>query len=316
MRLLPAVTLSTFALCLLTAAVAPASAQQRLRERIAQRLEQRRGHDAPAATALPAGSRVERDLGYGPDPNQRFDIYLPAHARPRAPILLMIHGGGWHRGDKQARGVVANKATWWLDQGYIFVSSNYRLVPDADPLTQARDVATALAKVQQQAGSWGGDPTRVILIGHSAGAHLVTLLGSDPGDLLRRAGAQRPLGVIALDSGALDVPALMQKKRLPQLYRDAFGSDPAYWRSASPQQQLERSAVPMLLVCASERRFPASPCDEARKFAGRGAALAVPMQVLPQALAHGEINDQLGLPSAYTTAVSGWIRQRLMQVRR
>lgn len=77
-----------------------------------------------------------------------------------------------------------------------------------------------------------------------------------------------------------------------------FGADPDYWRSVSPQQQLAREALPMLLVCSSTRRFPTSPCDEAGKLARRASELSVPMQVLPEALEHGEINARLGLPSA------------------
>jgi acetyl esterase/lipase len=304
------------ALCLLATATTSAPAQQRLRERIAQRLEQRRGHDAPPAATLPAGTRVERDIAYGPDPKQRYDVYLPAHARPGAPILFMVHGGGWRNGDKRMRNVVGNKAAYWLEHGFVFVSTDYRLEPDADPLLQARDVAAAVASVQRRARQWNADPAKTVLMGHSAGAHLVALLGSDPDGLLRQAGARRPLGVVSLDSGALDVPALMGQPRLPQLYRDAFGSDPAYWRSASPQQQLARSGLPMLLVCSSTRRFPTSPCDEARRFAQRASALAVPMQVLPEPLQHGEVNDQLGLPSAYTRDVSGWIDRALTQVNR
>ena len=305
------------AACLLATASSPAPAQQRLRERIQQRMQpqsENTGHGERAP--LPPGVRVERDIAYGPDPRQRFDVYLPAHARPDAPILFMVHGGGWRRGDKGMRSVVGNKAAFWLQRGFVFVSANYRMEPDADPLAQAGDVATALAALQRRARGWNADPAKTMLMGHSAGAHLVALLGSDPAGLLRQAGAQRPLGVVSLDSGALDVPALMGQPRLPQLYRDAFGSDPAYWRSVSPQQQLERDALPMLLVCSSGRRFPTSPCAEARKFAARADALSVPMQVLPEALEHGEINDQLGQPSAYTDAVSAWIQRALTQVRR
>lgn len=305
------------AACLLATASHPAPAQQHLRERILQRMQpqsENTGHGERAP--LPPGVRVERDIAYGPDPRQRYDTYLPAHARPDAPILFMVHGGGWRRGDKGMRNVVGNKAAYWLQRGFVFVSANYRMEPDADPLAQAGDVATALASVHRRARGWNADPHKTMLMGHSAGAHLVALLGSDPDNLLRRAGARRPLGVVSLDSGALDVPALMGQPRLPPLYRDAFGSDPAYWAAVSPQQRLERGALPMLLVCSSGRRFPTSPCAEARKFAARAASLSVSMQVLPEALEHGEINDQLGQPSAYTDAVSAWIQGALMQVRR
>ena len=67
------------------------------------------------------------------------------------------------------------------------------------------------------------------------------------------------------------------------------------------------AGLPMLLVCASERRFPTSPCDEARKFARHAAALQVAMQVQPEPLDHGAINKDLGLASAYTHSVGAWI---------
>lgn len=292
--------LAALLLLVVATALPPAEAAQ-------HRFGHRQGRMQHDAASLPAGTRVERDIAYGADPKQRYDVYLPARMRPGAPILFMVHGGGWRRGDKRMPNVVDDKAAYWLARGFVFVSVNYRLEPEADPLLQARDVAAALASAQRRARGWGADPGRVVLMGHSAGAHLVALLGSDPDGLLRQAGARRPLGVVSLDSGALDVPALMSQSRLPQLYRDAFGSDPAYWRSVSPQQQLGRDGLPMLLVCSSTRHFPTSPCDEARGFARRAAALSVPMQVLPEAMKHGEINSRLGQPSAYTRAVSAWI---------
>ena len=309
MRLDTTAFISLLAVSLFAGIGSEASAQQRFR----QLLEQRRA--ATPRADLQAGTRVERDIAYGNDPKQRYDVYLPEHLQPGAPILFMVHGGGWRRGDKASPGVVGNKAAYWLNQGFVFVSANNRLVPDADPMQQAEDVAAAIASVQQHARQWNADPGRMVLMGHSAGAHLVVLVATKP-DLLRKAGAQRPLGVVSLDSGALDVPALMGQTRVPELYHNAFGSDPAFWRSVSPQQQLDRRALPLLLVCSSTRHFPTSPCDEARKLAGRASAASVPAQVLPEALQHGEINSQLGLPSAYTQAVAGWISRTLTQIRR
>lgn len=281
-----------------------ADAQQRLRQRIQQMREaSRQEHPVP----VPAGGKAIRNVAYGPDPAQRFDVYLPAApatSRPM-PVVFYVHGGGWANGDKTNPGM-ENKLTYWLPKGYAVVSSNYRMVPVADPLEQARDVARAVAAVQARAADWRIDPRRVVLMGHSAGAHLVVLLGAEP-RMLADAGATRPLGVVSLDSGALDVPSLMSRPRLPKLYTDAFGSDPAYWRSVSPQQQLGRQGLPMLLVCSSTRRVPTAPCDEARKLAARASALQVPMQVLPQAMDHGEINHDLGEDSGYTRAVSDWI---------
>lgn len=303
--LLPRVGLAALLALGLLASPRPAvPAPQALRERLVERMAQRTDAD------LPPGTRIEPDLAYGSAPEQRYDVYLPAHPAADAPLLVMVHGGGWRTGDKALASVVAHKAAWWLARGGVFVSVNHRLVPDADPQQQARDVAAAVASVQQRARQWQADPGKTVLMGHSAGGHLVALLGSDPA-LLRQADARRPRGVVVLDSGALDVPALMQQRWLPRLYRDAFGQDPAYWTAVSPQQRLQRDALPMLLVCSSTRRFPTAPCAEAGKLAARGRALGVALQVQPEALSHRDINDRLGLPSAYTDAVAGWIDLRL-----
>ena len=289
-----------------TIGMLPQADAQGLRDRLQQAREASR-QERPVA--VPAGGIAVRNVAYGPDPAQRFDLYLPARAA-NAPVVFYVHGGGWANGDKTNPGLT-NKLAHWLPKGYAVISSNYRMVPAAMPLEQAHDIARALATAQRRAGEWNLDAGRFVLMGHSAGAHLVALLGADPG-LLAAAGGKPPRGVVSLDSGALDVPALMGLPRVPKLYQQAFGADPAYWRSVSPQQQLTRNGLPMLLVCASERGFPTSPCDEARKFAERAQALAVPMVVQPEPLKHGEINHDLGESSAYTTAVSGWI-DRLLQ---
>lgn len=296
--------LAIAALLLATIVIAalPAGAQ-RLRERMQQMREASR-QERPVE--VPAGGTAIRNVAYGPDPAQRFDLYLPANPS-RAPVVFYVHGGGWANGDKTNPGL-ADKLAYWLPKGYAVISSNYRMVPVAMPLEQARDIARGVALAQRRAGEWKLDPARMVLMGHSAGAHLVALLGATP-RLLADVGAKPPLGVVSLDSGTLDVPALMGQRSVPRLYHEAFGADSAYWRSVSPQQQLGHDGVPMLLVCSSERGFPTSPCDEARKLAKRAYALRVPMQVQPEPMNHGEINKDLGVPSDYTGRVGAWIDQ-------
>lgn len=249
---------------------------------------------------LPAGVRRIADIAYGNDPAQRLDVYVPAH--PTGDAVLLVHGGGWRRGDKDSREVVDNKLADWSARGMVVVSVDYRLLPDADPVTQAGDVAAALAYAQRHAREWGADPLRFVLAGHSAGAHLAALLDADPA-LARAHGAGAWRGTIALDSAALDVTKIMQSRH-PSLYDDAFGNDPAYWRAASPTLQLTRDAAPILLVCSTER---ANSCDQARGFASAAHRLRVRAEVLPEALSHGEINDKLGLPGAYTDTVDRFI---------
>lgn len=254
------------------------------------------------APTPPAAERVERDVPYGPDPAQRFDVYLPKRGAASMPVVLMVHGGAWLVGDKAAAGVIDDKAAHWLPQGVVFISANYRLSPKADPLGQADDVARALAAAQQRAPSWGADPARFVLMGHSAGAHLVALLAADP-TIAARQGARPWLGTVALDSAALDVVAIM-RGRHARFYDRVFNSDPGYWRAASPLERLTGTPAPILAVCSSRRR---DSCAHAEEFAARAKRLGGRAGVQAEALSHAEINRTLGRPGAYTDAVDAFL---------
>lgn len=291
--------LSLLLALLLLTMTSPLHAQER-GARLRQLLGQRQagaGEDA----ALPAGTRVLRDLAYGHDPAQRYDVYAPAQAR-HLPLIVMVHGGGWSNGDKGNPGLATPKAAYWLPRGHVFVAINYRMLPEADPAQQARDVARAIAEVQRHAGQWGGDATRTVLMGHSAGAHLVALLGARTADLAQ-AGAQRPRAVVALDSAAMNVEQVMQARHLP-LYDRAFGSDPARWIGVSPWHGLSSASLPMLAVCSSRRQ---DSCAQARGLAQRARSFGVSVQVLAQDLSHMQINRTLGAASDYTAAVDRFI---------
>lgn len=252
---------------------------------------------------LPPGARVERDLAYGSDAQQRLDLYVPEHAE-RAPVLLMLHGGAWMIGDKGHPGVVAGKVARWLPKGCIVASANYRMDRShPDPLQQADDAARALAYVQRHAATWGGDPARVLLIGHSAGAHLAALLAADP-QIAERQGATPWLGTVALDSAAYDLPLVMRGRHFG-FYDRVFGSDPQVWQRNSPYHRLSGTPRPMLLVCSSRR---AVACAQAQRFAGRVAATGARASVLPVDLDHGQINEQLGEPGSYTEQVEAFMR--------
>lgn len=274
---------------------------ERLRERRAERAEWGEEADTASAGKLPAGSRVLRDLAYGSDPRQRLDVYLPQSPR-NAPVILMVHGGAWRTGDKAMSRVVDNKAARWLTRGVIFVATNYRLLP-TPPLEQARDVARALAFAQAEAAGWGGDPAAFALMGHSAGAHLVSLLNSAP-QIALELGARPWLGAVALDTAAMDIVATMQGRHY-RFYDKAFGSDPAQWQAGSPFQRLSREAPPLLAVCSSQR--PDKPCAEIHRYAQQARSLGLRVEVREQAMSHGDINDKLGLPGTYTGAVEAFL---------
>ena len=243
-----------------------------------------------------------RNVRYGSDIRQRFDVFAPADARG-APVIFMVHGGGWAYGDKSARGVTENKVKRWVPRGFIVISTNYRMLPKADPLEQAKDVARAIAVAQQRATSWGGDPAKFILMGHSAGAHLVALLNASPsiaGDL-----PITPwLGVISIESGALDVVEIMKAPHA-RLFDRAFGRDSAYWDAVSPMHVLTGAAAPMLVVCSIRR--PAS-CARSDRFAAKAISLGGKASVLREDLSHADADSRLGVDAGYTSAVESFIR--------
>lgn len=257
----------------------------------------------PFAGSRPSGDPLERhaDLAYGPHPRQRFDVYGPAQATS-APVIFLVHGGAWRTGDKAQDRLVAGKVARWVPKGIVLVSINYRLLPEADALTQVDDVARALVRAQAEVARFGGDRTRFVLMGHSAGAHLVALLAAAPERALAL-GATPWLGTVALDSAALDVVAIM-RTRHPRFYDRAFGSDPARWREASPIHQLRGGLAPFLAVCSSRRR---DSCREARAFAAAAGARGARAQVLPEDLSHRQINELLGEEPRYTAEVEAFL---------
>lgn len=290
---------------LLAATAAHATAGP-LRDRIEARRDARQaeraeddGYGGSSRRNVPAGVKLVRDVAYGADRKQQFDVYTP-RAASNAPVIFMVHGGGWKRGDKAMDAVVENKVAYWATRGFVVVSTNYRMLPSNDPLGQARDVAQAIGAAQSRAAEWGGDPDKFVLMGHSAGAHLVTLLSSSA----ELQGSLRWLGTVALDSAAFDVEDMMKGRHM-RLYDEAFGSDPAVWRAASPYAQLSRETAPILAVCSSRRD---DACPQARRYAAKAMQLGTRVQVLPKDLSHKEINATLGQEGTYTEEVDQFLR--------
>ena len=243
-----------------------------------------------------------RDVAYGAADAQRFDVYAPSQPRG-APTILFVHGGGWAFGDKTTG--IGAKAQHWTDAGAFVISVNYRMLPDADPLAQARDVARAIAQAQTTVAQAGGDPDAFVLMGHSAGGHLVALLDASPA-LAREAGARAWRGSVLLDAGSVDVVATMHSPRGGmRLFRDAFGNDPAYWQRVSPIHQLAARTAPVLAVCASGR---AESCPDNRAFLDKAAGYGSRTQLLPEPLNHLQINRDLGGDNDYSRAVDVFLR--------
>jgi acetyl esterase/lipase len=152
-----------------------------------------------------SGPRVERDIAYAEPKNERqqLDIHAP-QAGSKLPVVVWVHGGGWMRGSKNDMG---RKPEAFAERGFVFVPVNYRFIPDVTMDVIVRDVAKAVGWVHANIARHGGDPNRIFLMGHSAGAQLAALLCTD-GRYLRAEGVKlgSVAGCVPVDGDTYDVP--------------------------------------------------------------------------------------------------------------
>jgi acetyl esterase/lipase len=234
----------------------------------------------------------------GVDPNLlSLDVYAPSGAKD-LPVILMIHGGGWANGDKANRDVGINKANYFTSLGYIYVSINYRLSPDVQHPAHIEDVASAVSWVLENIGDYGGDPSRVTVMGHSAGAHLAALVSTDESYLAAHGHSLSELsGVILLDGAGYDIPSalndLYQPGRLTKMYTDAFDTDPAVWADASPVIHVAAGkGIPPTLILYTGREAAVAESDE---LAGVLKVAGVPVwRYLAEDKTHASINRDIG----------------------
>jgi acetyl esterase/lipase len=248
------------------------------------------------------------------DPNlTSLDVYAPANAR-QAPVVVMIHGGGWRRGDKALARMAGLKSEFFTGAGYVFVSVNYRLSPEVRHPTHVQDVARALAYVYDHIAEYGGDPEQIIVMGHSAGAHLAALVATDE-RYLAQAGKDLTLlkGVILLDGAGYDIPALMRTAGPlgRAIYEAAFTSDPAVQRDASPITHVApgKGIAPFLLIHVATREASAA---ESRQLAAALQDAGAHAEVLAaEGKTHKTINTELGQPGdGPTQAVMAFLEAR------
>jgi arylformamidase len=265
---------------------------------------------APAAEPYVRHADLDYDLGSPASPaaHNRLDLFVPrkrALRQRRRPVVVYVHGGGWFTGDKER---VGHKARLFTRAGYLFASVNYRLSPSIGGLPAAdrvrfpdhpHDVGEALGWLTRNVRRYGGDPDRLMLIGHSAGAHLVSLVGVD-----RSFGgaygvpARAVRGVVSLDTAAFDIAAQVDpgRNRRPLMFWNAFGlpreeaTDPR-WASASPINHADRGDPAFLLVT---QRSPARVAENSAMLRVLGNRRRDSLVTVP--LDHAGINRALGSP--------------------
>ncbi len=229
---------------------------------------------------------------------QSLDIYMREGLR-EAPAVLYVHGGGWVRGDKRR---ALFKATGLVPRGYLLASMNYRFRPAASLEEMAQDVANAASWLKRHAAKYGGDGSMIVLLGHSAGAHLVAVVGTNE-KFMSAAGASLSdlSGVVAIDTAMLNVPLLM--KNATQTHRNAFGSDPAAWMPVSPWHHVEKGKdIPPLLMFVSDGRSALH--EQAMPMRARLEAAGVDAVVHEaKGRRHGPLDIYLGIEGDESTRV-------------
>lgn len=284
---------------------------RRWRDRRGEGQEQgrRRGTDEAVV------ARAQR-LTYGRDDRQRV-LFWPGRSAPlssgrRPPLAVYVHGGGWAHGQPE---MVSEKPAFFNGHGWAFASVGYRLLPDAPVEEQAADIGRAIRLLRAQAAALGYDPDRILLFGHSAGAHLAALVASDPTYAGDAFAAIR--GVIPVDGACYDVPAQIALGgfMVQRTYVPAFGTDPARQRALSPIAHAGgRDAPDWLLLHTSARDDAAAQsralADALRRGGSRVQQVEVPARSNRQLMAHMEINRDFGVPGyAANDAVLAMMRR-------
>jgi acetyl esterase/lipase len=184
------------------------------------------------------GYSVRQGIAYGSDPRQKLDVYVPDGLKAPAPVLLFFYGGAWESGE---RGGYKAFGQAFAARGIVTVVADYRLYPKVKFPAFVEDAAGALAYVHAHAGAYGGDPARVFVAGHSAGAYNAVMLASDPKYLKAVGGDFSWIrGAIGI-SGPYDALPFTEAD-----YIDIFGA--ANNPDTMPINHIDGPRPPMLLV--------------------------------------------------------------------
>lgn len=166
---------------------------------------------APLQKTMPLpGIKAERDIAYGSGPKETLDLFTPEAKSAKRPILIFVHGGGFVGGDKSKGGDGApspfydNTMIWAVNHGLVGVNINYELAPKAQYPTVQREIGEAVAWARKNAASWGGDPDRIVVWGHSAGASHVGSFVAHPDTYADVPGAAKPVQGAIMTSGGYE----------------------------------------------------------------------------------------------------------------
>lgn len=234
-----------------------------------------------------------------------LDIYTPKTPADEAlPVMFWIHGGGWQVGDKSD---VALKPKVLTERGFVFVSTNYRLLPEVTMEALTSDVAKSLGWVHKNISKYGGDPNRIFVGGHSAGAQLAALICTDD-RYLKKEGVSFDVlkGCVPVDGDTYDIPKIiMTAEHRQTLYggkmytfghRQKFGNDPEKHVDFSAVTHVAKGkGIPPFLLFY----FPGNPDTraQAQRLESVLKAAEIPVRAYGKRDSnHSRLNNDLGKP--------------------
>lgn len=269
----------------------------------------------PARSLFNVDYNLDRDAPQNPSENQ-LDLYLPAEndgwKSGLRPVVVWVHGGGFIKGDKSNR--MPHKVRLFNDLGYIVASVNYRLSPDISinccDFSPSRvrapdhisDVAEAVAWISRNIRSHGGDPDSILLVGHSAGAQLVSLTGTSPRWInARKVSRGQILGAVSLDTDTFNVreeASQASPLQARMLAWNAFGTPDEEavmprWDSMSPLLQADSTDPPFLFVTQAARPGRMAANQAMARSLGQDPGTTV----VGVSYDHEGINTNLGSPT-------------------
>lgn len=257
----------------------------------------------PVVPSQSAEFVLKRDIPYAEPAIERqvLDVYSPVNAKG-LPVVFWIHGGGWQTGDKTA---VQTKPQAFVDRGFVFVATNYRLLPNVEMGVINRDIAKSIHWVHDHIAEYGGDPKRLLVMGHSAGAQLAALICTDD-RYLKAEGLSLSIikGCVPVDGDTYDVPAIIttaETRRTvhgqPQAkfgHREKFGNDPEKHRdfSAVTHVAKDKGIPPFLILYVNDHPDNSA---QAQRLGTILKEAGVPTKVVgAQETNHSRINNNLG----------------------
>jgi acetyl esterase/lipase len=239
------------------------------------------------------GVKIERDVKYGPADRNLLDVFMPDAGSSPRPVLIFVHGGAFVGGNKRKPGspFYDNIMLWAVKNGFVGVNMTYRLAPQAMWPSGAEDVASAVQWVADKIGERGGDPARIYLMGHSAGAVHVASYVSHPEFYKKKGGG---LAGAILVSGLYDLTAM----QLGNPERAYFGADPSRYAEESSLQGLQTTKIPLMIASAEldppgfVRQF-----DLLKEATCKGASGCARAVMLPQ---HSHLSEVYSINTADT----------------